>query len=79
LLLTGRYIPGLRFVVNSTLGVERIPYRSFLPWSARGGALLSIYTCLLAVFSLYERRRRMRTPASVEPSEAGDPPRQDDD
>jgi membrane-associated protein len=48
LLLTGRYVPGLRFVVNATLGISGMPYRSFLPWSALGGALWSTYTCLLA-------------------------------
>ena len=48
LLLTGRYDPGLRSVVNSTMGIERMPDRSFLPWSALGGALWSLFTCLLA-------------------------------
>jgi membrane protein DedA with SNARE-associated domain len=48
LLLTGRYVPGLRFVINSTMGINRMPYFSFLPWSALGGALWSVYTCLLA-------------------------------
>lgn len=48
LLLTGRYVPGLRFVVNSTMGISGMPYRSFLPWSALGGIIWSIYTCALA-------------------------------
>lgn len=48
LLLTGRYVPGLRFVVNATLGVSDMPYRSFLPWSALGGLMWSVYTCGLA-------------------------------
>jgi membrane protein DedA with SNARE-associated domain len=48
LLTFGRYVPGLRFVVNSTMGMTKYPYRRFLPWSALGGVLWSIYTCVLA-------------------------------
>lgn len=48
MLVVGRYVPGLRFVVNATLGLTRYPYRRFLLWSAVGGALWSVYTCLLA-------------------------------
>jgi membrane protein DedA with SNARE-associated domain len=48
LLVFGRYVPGLRFVVNSTLGIEEYPYGKFLPWSALGGMGWSAYTCLLA-------------------------------
>jgi membrane-associated protein len=48
LLTFGRYVPGLRFVVNSTMGMTEYPYRRFLPWSALGGILWSTYTCVLA-------------------------------
>ena len=48
LLLFGRYVPGLRWVVNATLGLAAYPYRHFLLWSAIGGASWSIYTCGLA-------------------------------
>jgi membrane-associated protein len=48
LLTFGRYVPGLRFVINSTMGLSGRPYREFLPWSALGGVLWSTYTCLLA-------------------------------
>lgn len=48
LLVAGRYVPGLRFVVNATLGLSDMPYRVFLPWSALGGMLWSVYTCGLA-------------------------------
>jgi membrane-associated protein len=47
-LTAGRFVPGVRFVVNATLGIERFPYPRFLLWSAIGGALWSIYTCVLA-------------------------------
>ena len=36
LLVFGRYVPGLRFVINSTMGLSETPYFSFLPWSGDG-------------------------------------------
>jgi membrane-associated protein len=48
LIVGGRYVPGMRFVVNATMGLSDIPYRRFLPWSLLGGVLWSTYTCLLA-------------------------------
>jgi membrane-associated protein len=48
LLLVGRYVPGLRFVINSTMGLSGMPYRSFIPWSALGAAIWSTYTSVLA-------------------------------
>ena len=48
LIVGGRYVPGLRFVVNATMGLSEIPYRRFLGWSVLSGVLWSTYTCLLA-------------------------------
>jgi membrane-associated protein len=48
LLVFGRYVPGMRFVVNATFGLAAHPYRHFLLWSAIGGITWSIYTCSLA-------------------------------
>ena len=48
LLVFARYVPGLRFVVNATMGLSDLPYLKFLPWSALGGILWSVYTCALA-------------------------------
>jgi membrane protein DedA with SNARE-associated domain len=48
LIVAGRYVPGLRFVVNVTMGLSDMPYRRFLPWSALSGALWAAYTSLLA-------------------------------
>lgn len=48
LLLLGRYVPGMRFVVNATLGLSGMAYRRFLPWSALGGVLWSVYICSVA-------------------------------
>lgn len=48
IIVAGRYVPGLRFVVNATFGLSDMPYRRFLPWSILGGTLWSVYTCALA-------------------------------
>jgi membrane-associated protein len=44
----GRYVPGLRFVINATFGISAYRYPDFLLWSAVGGTIWSIYTCGLA-------------------------------
>jgi membrane protein DedA with SNARE-associated domain len=48
LLVVGRYVPGLRFVINATFGISAYRYPNFLLWSAIGGTIWSIYTCGLA-------------------------------
>jgi membrane-associated protein len=48
LLVLGRYVPGMRFVVNASLGLAGHPYPNFLRWSAIGGVLWSIYICTVA-------------------------------
>jgi membrane protein DedA with SNARE-associated domain len=48
LLVAGRFVPGMRFAVNATMGLSEIPYRRFLPWSVVGATLWSVYTCALA-------------------------------
>ena len=48
LIVAGRYVPGMRFAVNASMGLSDIPYRRFLPWSILGGVLWSVYTCELA-------------------------------
>jgi membrane-associated protein len=48
LLICGRFVPGVRFVVNCTYGIAKLPYRRFLLWSAVGGTIWGVYTCALA-------------------------------
>jgi membrane-associated protein len=48
LIIGGRYVPGMRFVVNATMGLSDIAYRRFLGWSVISGILWSTYTCILA-------------------------------
>jgi membrane protein DedA with SNARE-associated domain len=50
LLTLGRFVPGVRFVVNATMGLTHFPYRRFLLWSSIGGLVWSVYTCLLAYY-----------------------------
>ena len=48
LIVGGRYVPGLRFVVNATMGLSSMKYARFLAWSVLSGTLWSVYTCVLA-------------------------------
>ena len=48
LIIGGRYVPGMRFVVNATMGLSEIAYRRFLVWSVFSGILWSAYTSILA-------------------------------
>jgi membrane protein DedA with SNARE-associated domain len=48
LLVFGRYVPGVRFLVNATMGSTRFPYRRFIVWSAVGGISWATYTAVLA-------------------------------
>ncbi len=48
LIVFGRYVPGVRFVVNASMGVIEMPYRRFLLWSSIGGSIWATYTCVLA-------------------------------
>ena len=48
LIVAGRYVPGMRFAVNASMGLSDIRYRRFLVWSVIGGILWSVYTCALA-------------------------------
>ncbi len=48
LIVAGRYVPGMRFAVNASMGLSKIAYRRFLGWSILSGVLWSVYTCALA-------------------------------
>ncbi|HET6937439.1 MAG TPA: DedA family protein [Nocardioides sp.] len=48
LIIGGRYLPGMRFVVNASMGLSDIAYRRFLGWSVISGILWSTYTTVLA-------------------------------
>ena len=48
LIVGGRYVPGMRFAVNASMGFSKIHYFRFLRWSVVGGIVWSAYTCTLA-------------------------------
>ena len=48
LIACGRFVPGVRFAVNVSMGLIEYPYRRFLLFSAIGGTLWAVYTCALA-------------------------------
>lgn len=50
LIIGGRYLPGMRFVVNATMGLSDIDYRRFFLWSVVSGTLWSTYTCVLVYY-----------------------------
>ena len=46
LIVFGRFVPGLRFVIGATMGLTRYPYPRFLLWDALGGFFWAAYTCI---------------------------------
>jgi membrane protein DedA with SNARE-associated domain len=48
LIVFGRFIPGMRFVVGATMGLTRYPYRRFLLWDAIGGTSWAAFTCIFS-------------------------------
>ena len=47
-IVLGRYVPGVRFFVNASMGIRKYPYPRFLLYSTIGGVLWGTYTALLA-------------------------------
>lgn len=48
LIVFGRFVPGLRFIVGATMGLSRYPYSRFLLWDSIGGTLWAVYTCVFS-------------------------------
>ena len=48
LIVFGRFVPGLRFMVNATMGLTKHRYPSYLLWSVIGGTLWASYTCVFS-------------------------------
>ena len=44
-IVAGRFVPGMRFVIGVTMGLERYPYTRFLPFSLLGGFLWAAFNC----------------------------------
>lgn len=45
LIVFGRFVPGVRFMLGATMGITRYPYPRFLLWDVLGGTLWAAYTC----------------------------------
>ncbi len=48
LIVFGRFVPGVRFLIGATMGLTRYPYGRFLVWDAIGGAFWSGYTAFFS-------------------------------
>jgi membrane-associated protein len=46
LILFGRFVPGMRFVVGATMGLTRYPYARFLLWDAIGSTAWAAFACI---------------------------------
>jgi len=46
LIVFGRFVPGMRFVVGATMGLTRYPYRRFLLWDSIGSVSWAAFTCI---------------------------------
>lgn len=67
LIVFGRFVPGLRFVVGATMGISRYPFRRFLLWTAIGGTFWATYTCVFCylVATVIEDKPLVSIAASV--------------
>ena len=48
LIVFGRFVPGVRFMIGATMGLSRFPYRKFLVFDVIGGVLWASYACLFS-------------------------------
>ena len=46
LIVFGRFVPGMRFVVGATMGLTRHPYPRFLLWDVIGSVSWAAFTCV---------------------------------
>jgi membrane-associated protein len=46
LIVFGRFVPGVRFVVGATMGLTRYPYPRFLLWNTIGGIAWASFACI---------------------------------
>ncbi|MGB7879840.1 MAG: hypothetical protein WBL31_13830, partial [Ilumatobacteraceae bacterium] len=64
LIVFGRFVPGMRFVIGATMGLTRNPYPRFLAWDAIGST----------AWAAFARRSGPGAPSSVDQLElAGSP------
>jgi len=58
IIVFGRFVPGLRFMIGATMGLTRYPFGRFVLWDAIGGFFWAAYTCVFSylVASVIEDR-----------------------
>jgi membrane-associated protein len=72
MIVAGRYVPGMRFAVNATMGLSEIPYRRGFPL---GSLVISSLITSAAVVAIYlVDRRRRRAAEGAEPRDVGPEP-----
>jgi membrane protein DedA with SNARE-associated domain len=47
IIVFGRFVPGLRFVIGATMGLTKYPFARFLLWDAIGSFFWAAYTCIV--------------------------------
>ncbi|MGB0113034.1 MAG: DedA family protein [Ilumatobacteraceae bacterium] len=67
LIVFGRFVPGLRFMIGATMGLTRFPYARFLVWDVLGSFLWAAYTCVFCylVASIIEDQPLLSIAVSV--------------
>ena len=67
LIVFGRFVPGVRFMLGATMGLTRYPYPRFLLWDSIGGAAWATYTCVFSflVASVIEDKPLLSIAVSV--------------
>jgi len=48
LIVFGRFVPGVRFLLGATMGLTKYPYPRFLVWDSIGGIFWATYTCIFS-------------------------------
>jgi membrane-associated protein len=51
LIVLGRFVVGVRFAVNATMGITQYPYPRFLLYSVIGGSGWATYTCVISYWT----------------------------
>jgi len=67
IIVFGRFVPGLRFMIGATMGLTKYPFGRFVLWNAIGGFFWAAYTCVFSylVASVIEDKPLISIVASV--------------
>jgi membrane-associated protein len=48
LIVFGRFVPGVRFLLGASMGLTKYPYPRFLLWDSIGGTFWACFTCIFS-------------------------------